>query len=1107
VNPDQPNYLFGDTVIVTAVPDSGLVLLGWSGDLTGKANPDTVVMTMNTNITATFGPLSYTLDAIVTGNGTVTKSPDQTNYSPGEQVILTAVADSAWAFAGWTQGLGGFANPETVIVNSDTTVTARFIFDSGIESDDFSSTTLDTSIWTFVDPVGDASLLATGTNLLMDVPGGTLHDVWANSDRAPRLLQTTADSDFEVEIKFDSIVEVQTQIQGIIAADGINALLRFDVHHNGTDVVLFAGFVNGGGSGTVHISATESSVPAYLKVARTGDNWEFRYSFDGVNWLLAGSFMQAITVNHVGFFGGNSNSNRYVSPSHVLNADYFFNTASPIIPEDGGSPTAPSPPTVVVWNGDNQDFGQLGNPQTLIQVMGRVWDTDALSAMSFTLNGGPSTPLNFGPDGLRLQRRGDYNLEIDNGDLLSGANQIVITAIDTLGEQTDETVTVNYTPGVVWSLPDSIDWSSSAKVTDLAQVVDGRWHLNADGVRTDSSATGYDRLLVVGDYTWLTNYEVEVPILIHSEPAGGVGLAFGWQGHTGPDQPKLGHPYQAIGWIVGFQLNPKLQLLRDGDAIQQETPVTVTQGKRYIMKMRSQAIGGGQSDVRLKLWEDGTLEPPGWDLIDNFTTLAGSVLLIAHYADVTFGDVSITPLSGQFNVTTAVVGNGSVTLTPDLPAYTTGDTVLVTALPDTGWSFGGWSGGLSGIENPDTIIVMSDSSVTATFNADLYTIATGVVGNGSVDRVPDLVNYTYGDTVLITATPDPGWTFTGWSGGLAGNENPDTIIVRSDTTATATFTQDQYVLTPSVVGNGALNLVPNLPNYLYGDTVFVTAVPDSGWLFTGWSGGLAGAENPDTIVVISDSTVTANFSVAHILTISIIGNGTVQKSPDQATYANGQQVTVTAIPDSGWALGSWSGPLTGAQNPDSFIVSSDTTLTATFLAEEYSVTINIVGDGTVQKTPDKPLYAPGEQIILQPIPDSGQEFVDWSGDLTGTESPDTVMADSSMTITATFQPTATGIEDLPPVSALEVRQNAPNPFSGQTQIFYSLPRELDVDIEIFDVAGRRVYSKRVTRATQGWNAFVFDGRDASGRRLATGVYFYRIKTLEAVVTRKMVITR
>jgi hypothetical protein len=68
----------------------------------------------------------------------------------------------------------------------------------------------------------------------------------------------------------------------------------------------------------------------------------------------------------------------------------------------------------------------------------------------------------------------------------------------------------------------------------------------------------------------------------------------------------------------------------------------LTAGVTYVLKGRSRTIGGGQSRFQVKLWEHGSPEPEAWDVEGNVTTRNGSVLLLAHLADVTWGDIAIT---------------------------------------------------------------------------------------------------------------------------------------------------------------------------------------------------------------------------------------------------------------------------------------------------------------------------------------------------------------------------------------------------------------------------------------------------------------------------------
>jgi len=64
------------------------------------------------------------------------------------------------------------------------------------------------------------------------------------------------------------------------------------------------------------------------------------------------------------------------------------------------------------------------------------------------------------------------------------------------------------------------------------------------------------------------------------------------------------------------------------------------------------------------------------------------------------------------------IGSGNVTLVPAVGIYNTGTEVKLTPVPGAGWAFNGWSGDLSGYSNPDTIVMNSDKTITATFDVD-----------------------------------------------------------------------------------------------------------------------------------------------------------------------------------------------------------------------------------------------------------------------------------------------------------------------------------------------------------------------------------------------------
>lgn len=75
----------------------------------------------------------------------------------------------------------------------------------------------------------------------------------------------------------------------------------------------------------------------------------------------------------------------------------------------------------------------------------------------------------------------------------------------------------------------------------------------------------------------------------------------------------------------------------------------------------------------------------------------------------------VVVLGQAVTLTVNVAGEGTVTVTPDLPAYLPNQVVTLTAVPAAGWSFAGWSGDASGTANPLSLTLTANKTVTATF--------------------------------------------------------------------------------------------------------------------------------------------------------------------------------------------------------------------------------------------------------------------------------------------------------------------------------------------------------------------------------------------------------
>ena len=67
-----------------------------------------------------------------------------------------------------------------------------------------------------------------------------------------------------------------------------------------------------------------------------------------------------------------------------------------------------------------------------------------------------------------------------------------------------------------------------------------------------------------------------------------------------------------------------------------------------------------------------------------------------------------------------------------------------------------------------------------------------------------------------------------------------------------------------------------------------------------------------------------------VLTVNVVGSGSVVLDPDQATYTSGSSVGLTATADAGWEFTGWSGDLGGSVNPETILMDGYKTVTATF---------------------------------------------------------------------------------------------------------------------------------------------------------------------------------
>lgn len=215
-----------------------------------------------------------------------------------------------------------------------------------------------------------------------------------------------------------------------------------------------------------------------------------------------------------------------------------------------------------------------------------------------------------------------------------------------------------------------------------------------------------------------------------------------------------------------------------------------------------------------------------------------------------------------------------------------------------------------------------------------------------------------------------------------------------------------YRLTLNISGNGSVTLDPpnitvtssHTHSYQSGTSITLTAEGSSGWHFGHWEGHLTGSTNPATIVMDSNKGVTAVFVQKFTLRTSVWGGGAV--SPSGGTYDPETNVTLTAIPNSGWQFDHWQEDLSGSANPGTITMNSDKSVKAVFVGGTFTLTTSVQGQGSV--SPSGGTYNPGTELALTASPASGWMFGHWEGDLDGSANPARLIMDGDKSVTGVF---------------------------------------------------------------------------------------------------------
>jgi uncharacterized repeat protein (TIGR02543 family) len=1094
--PDSTSYTAGTQVVLHAVPAFGYHFVDWSGSISGSVNPDTVKVDSNMTATANFAINQYALTAASAGNGTVAKSPDSTLYTHGTIVQVTATPSAGYHFAGWSGDTTSAVNPISIAMTSAKSITASFAanslvkFTNGTGGGSWNSTA--TWLESVIPVVGD-SVVISGTDSVwvasLDSCGGLNVLPGAKIGVSAKLVPTNLTLGGSITVTADTLKPTGTAnvtATGIYrhARDG-GKMLVATWDNNST--VMFTGLVstapanskqtfgnvvwncpsqtgsiNLGWHPTVASIDTTLYINGSVTVVSTGTGrWQLAaplagssssHTIDRIN-IAGGLNLQG------GTFTSNGTSNGYGDIIITIagnvdvtgTAQFAFTRGS-----QGGTGTTswifknnfhlgplattansnavgakwifskPGLQTVTVdsgfiWNGaDNFQFGDgttattvdIGNSQLGGSACIQVVKANAHLIVGQKGSVGGGTNTNSVASTFTLENGAKLTMAQQKGILASGSSGTVQvsgtrsygtgavyeyngTSAQTTGGGLPATVAglvINNAAGV------SIDSTATVNVTDSLSFQNGLLYPGTNLVYIASTGTvhqtngyvvgpmkagvaagsGITKLFAIGDSTKYA----PVSLTFANVTTGG---------DLQVSTTSAAHPQ-----IASSPVNPAKSVTRYYTVANTGTAFT-TYDATFGFVPADLTAGADPAHFIVGKYDSPSWSAPATGLRTATSTQATGM---TSFSDFAIGDP-------MFHTITASAGPNGTIVPAGAVLVADGQDTTFTFVPASGYHVdsvfvnGSYAG--SSLTYKYTNVLL-DGTINVVFKVnpiDQFALHLNAV-NGTIQKNPDLALYLYGTTVQLTPVPATGYHFTGWSDSLTGTTVPGSIVMNAEKTVTAHFALNQYALNVTVAGSGSVTKNPDLALYDTNSVVQLTAIPATGYHFTGWSGSATGTTNPLNVTMNATKNITATFAIdVHTLTITAL-NGTVGLVPAGESYDYGTVVHLTATPATGYHFTGWTGDLTSTNNPDSVVMTSGKNITAVFTINTYTLTTPVVGTGIVAKSPDLPVYPHGTVDTLTATAPKGWIFSAWSGDVTGTTNPLLVTMDGAKNITATF---------------------------------------------------------------------------------------------------------
>ncbi|MCY4561456.1 MAG: BspA family leucine-rich repeat surface protein, partial [Flavobacteriaceae bacterium] len=364
--------------------------------------------------------------------------------------------------------------------------------------------------------------------------------------------------------------------------------------------------------------------------------------------------------------------------------------------------------------------------------------------------------------------------------------------------------------------------------------------------------------------------------------------------------------------------------------------------------------------------------------------------------------VSFEKLS--YTITTSAGDGGSITSNQNVNH---GESVSISATPNTGYQIASWSGNCGTFEKSTSIVRFTASkncSVSVSFEKSSYTISTSA-GNGGT--ITSNQNVQHGESASISATPNTGYQIASWSGNCGNfdqSTNPVSFTASKNCSISVSFEKTSYTITTSA-GNGG-TITPN-QNIKDGESVSITAKPNTGYQIASWSGNCGNFDqstNPVSFTASKNCSISVSFEkTSYTITTSTGNGGTI--TPNQ-NVIHGESVNITATPNDKYQIKAWSGTcgtFSKSTNTATFTASKSCSLSVSFEKVSYTINTNAGTGGSI--TPNQNVIH-GESVSITAKPNTGYQIASWSGNcgtFSSSDNPVRFTASKNCSINVSFE--------------------------------------------------------------------------------------------------------